>query len=219
MKAHKVVVVVHTSFVSVDHLKKLFAEILPQVVMHNIVDDSLLSEVMANGAITPGIVKRYCEYAKTAEELGADLIFNQCSSVGEAVNIARSSVGIPILKVDEPMAALAVASGTRIAVLATVRSTMAPSVGLIREAAQAVNKDIEIQECLVDGALDILMKEKNLDKHNQLVLSAIKQAALSNDVIVLAQGSMDVLRPMLGDISVPVLTSPRLGVEKILSVL
>ena len=211
----KIVVAIHTSFVSVEKLKSLFAETVPDAIVHNIVDDSLLAEVMANGSVTPAIVKRYCAYASTAESLGADLIFNQCSSVGEAVNIARKTISIPILKVDEPMAELAVATGSRIAVVATVKSTMAPSVNLVKEAARNANKTVQIQECLVDGALDILMKEKNQEKHNQLVLDAIHKAAKTNDVIVLAQGSMVVLQPFLDDVGVPVLTSPQLGVERL----
>ena len=35
-----------------------------------------------------------------------------------------------------------------------------------------------------------------------------------NDVIVLAQGSMVTLEPYLSEIAIPVLTSPRIGVEK-----
>ena len=57
-------------------------------------------------------------------------------------------------------------------------------------------------------------KEKNREKHDRLVLDRLKQAEKENDVIVLAQGSMITLEPHLGQIAIPVLTSPRLGVEK-----
>lgn len=210
----KLIVVIHTSFVSVDDLKNFFTTIIPDALVHHIVDDSLLAEVMANGGITPFIVRRVCSYARFAEELGADLIFNQCSSVGEAVNVARHVVSVPITKVDEPMAEQAVALGTRIAVVATVASTMKPSVGLVYEAAAKAGKKVEVLKCLVDGALDVLMKEGNKEKHNQLVLEEIHRVATSCDVIVLAQGSMLVLLPHLKDIPVPVLTSPEAGVKR-----
>lgn len=215
----KLIGIIHTSFVSLDDLKGLFAELAPEARVHHIVDDSLLAEVMANGGITPGIIRRVCTYARHAEEIGADLIFNQCSSVGEAVNVARKMVSVPFLKVDEPMAEKAVETGSRIAVVATVASTMAPSVGLVREAADKAGKEVEIQERLVDGALDILMKEGNREKHNQLVLEEVKKAEKENEVIVLAQGSMIVLLPQLTGISVPVLSSPRMGVERAAEVL
>ena len=211
----KKVAVIHTSFVSVDHLKSLFSEIIPEVEMINIVDDSLLEEVKANGHITPAIIRRVCVYANQAEQLGADMILNQCSSVGEAADVAQQTIGIPLLKVDTPMAEEAVAAGEKIAVIATVESTMGPSVRLVERAAAAMGKTITIKEHLVANALDVLMKEGNREKHNQLVLDEIEKAAEESDVIVLAQGSMVVLEPLIGGIRVPVLTSPRLGVERV----
>lgn len=215
----KKVAVIHTSFVSVDALKELFKEIMPEVQMMNIVDDSLLPEVMKNGQITPAIIRRICKYAVEAEALGADAILNQCSSVGEAVDVARNMLKIPYLKVDEPMAEEAVRQGTKISVVATVASTMGPSCRLVERAAVKMGKQVEIRRCLVDGALDVLMKEGNKEKHNQMVLDMIEKVEAESDVIVLAQGSMIVLLPQLTHIKKPVLTSPRLGVEGVKKVL
>lgn len=219
MLVKKKVTVIHTSFVSVNDLKALFAKIIPEAQVNHIVDDSLLAEVMANGTITPGIVKRVCNYALVAQEQGADLIFNQCSSVGEAVDVARNMLKVPYLKVDDAMAEKAVELGERIAVVATVSSTMGPSTRLVARAAEKAGKKVTITECLVDGALDILMKEGDVEKHNRLVLQAIEKVAGDHDVIVLAQGSMIVLLPQLTHIDKPVLTSPQLGVEKARAVL
>ena len=211
----KKVAVIHTSFVSVDALKDLFKEIIPEVEMINIVDDSMLREVMANGQITPAIVRRISTYVLQAEALGADAILNQCSSVGEAVDVARTMISIPYLKVDEPMAEEAVAIGGRISVIATVASTMGPSVRLIEKTADRMNKKIEIRSCLVEGALDVLMKQGDKEKHNRMVLEEVEKVVDYSDVIVLAQGSMIVLLPQLEHIKIPVLTSPRSGVAGI----
>lgn len=210
---------IHTSNVSYYELKGLFLEAAPEVELFNIVDDSLLEEVKTVGHITPAIVSRMCTYFKVAESLGADLIFNQCSSVGEAADIAAKCVSVPVVKVDEAMAEKAVELGNRIAVIATVASTVAPSSNLVRTKAKLAGKDVVVDELLVDGALDILMKEKNVEKHNQLVLAAIDQASLDHDVVVLAQGSMTALLPYLKDTKVPVLTSPKMGVKKAVDVL
>jgi Asp/Glu/hydantoin racemase len=211
----KKVSIIHTSFVSVEALKELFAELLPEVEVNNIVDDSLLSEVVANNGITEGIVQRMTAYAKGAESTGADIILNQCSSVGEAADKAAETIGIPYIKVDQPMAEKAVKLGSRIAVVATVASTMGPSCRLIERAAKKRGKQVEVIPCLVDGALDILIKEKNREKHNLLVRESIEAIQNEVDVIVLAQGSMIVLLPELQHIQKPVLSSPRLGVEKV----
>ena len=94
-------------------------------------------------------------------------------------------------------------------------STVGPSTRLVRRTAERLGKRVDVRECLVDGALDILMKEGDRDRHNRLVLDAIEKAEEDSDVIVLAQGSMIVLEPLLEHIRKPVLTSPRLGVERV----
>ena len=211
----KKLVIIHTSFVSVEALGELCRELLPGVEVRNIVDDSLLPEVMANSGPTSGVVQRITAYARLAESLGADVILNQCSSVGEAADQAAAATGVPYLKIDQPMAERAVQLGERIAVVATVASTLGPSCRLVTSAAQRAGKEVEVIPCLVDGALEVLMQEKNREKHNRMVKEKIEAVQDKADVIVLAQGSMIVLLPELGHITRPVLTSPRLGVERV----
>ena len=209
----KKIVIVHTSLVSHDELNRLFAELIPEATVDNIIDDSLLKEVKTVGDITPGIISRMIEYFKAAESIGADLIFNQCSSVGEAAEIAAQAVSIPVLRVDRAMAEEAVKAGNRIAVVATVGSTMKPSCRNVERAAEAAGKEITIVPVLIDGAMDILMNE-GPERHNQLIIQKLLEIDDKVDAIVLAQGSMTAILPDLPEMSVPVFTSPRLGVEK-----
>ena len=172
----KKIVMIHTSPVSLNDLKELVKEKMPEVELVNIIDDSLLEEVKGNGGLTPAIISRMMTYVQTAASLKPDLIFNQCSSVGEAFDIAKKCTDIPTLKIDEAMAEKAVSLGKKIAVIATVASTMKPSCNLVRTKAKEAGKEVEVKEYLVNGALDILMKEKNVEKHNQLVLNEINKA-------------------------------------------
>ena len=66
---------------------------------------------------------------------------------------------------------------------------------------------------LVDGAMNRLIKYGDVEGHNKMVIGAVEQAAKENDAVVLAQGSMTVLLPLLGHIDKPIYTSPRVGVE------
>lgn len=209
----KKVIIIHTSLVSHDELKNLFKEIIPEAEVRNIVDDTLLAEVSKNGAITPAIVRRLGKYVQEAELLGADLIFNQCSSMGRAIDIVKNSITTPILKIDQEMADTAVTLGNRIAVIATVKSTVDPSCDIVKKAGEAAGKNVEIVPVLVDGALDVLMSGDR-EKHNRLVREAVLKAEKTCDVIVLSQGSMTVLLPELSDVKKPVLSSPRMGVMR-----
>lgn len=209
----KKVIIIHTSMVLHDTLKNLFHEIIPEAEVRNIMDDTLLAEVSQNGKITPAIVRRLGKYIEEAELLGADLIFSSCSSMGGAIDIVKNLVNAPILKIDQEMADTAVNIGNKIAVIATVKSTVEPSCNLVKNAGEALGKNVEVVPVLVDGALDILMSGDR-KKHNMLVHKAVLEAEKTCDVIVLAQGSMTVLLPELTDIKKPVLTSPRMGVER-----
>lgn len=210
----KKIVMIHTSPVSLDELKKLVNEIIPNTELVNIIDDSLLEEVKKNNGITPSIIARMNAYVQIAQSMAPDLIFNQCSSVGEAFDIAKKATNVKTLKIDEPMAEAAVKAGKTIGVVATVKSTMKPSCRLIERKAKEKNRIVKIKEFLVDGALDVLMKENNVKKHNEMVLKKIQTACGECDVVVLAQGSMTAILPYLKGIDKPVLTSPKLAIEK-----
>lgn len=213
------VAIIQTSSVSTSHLGSLFKELLPDVEVINIIDDSLLPEVVANGSPTNAVIRRITAYAQAAEAAGASVILNQCSSVGEVVDVASQAIDIPYVRVDRPMARKAVKLGERITVVATVRSTLGPSVRLIKRAAAEAGKTVTVQELLIDGALDVLMKQGDRELHNKMVLDGIAQAEQTSDVVVLAQGSMAILEPQLTRFTKPILTSPRSGVEQIKALL
>ena len=213
-KTKKVVYIVHTSFVSVQHLTDLFRELVPEVDLRHIVDDSLLAEVLQSGGVTPAVASRMCEYYKAAELAGADLIFNQCSSVGEVADLASRLVRIPVIKVDGSMAEIACRTGRRIGVIATLATTLDPTCRLIAATADRLGVAIKITRELVSGAFDLLVAGDR-SGHNQMVISAIRQLTRKVDVVVCAQGSMAAILPELGETPVPVLTSPRSGVKSV----
>lgn len=214
----KKMAIIHTSFVSVNDLGALCKEILPGVMVVNIVDDSLLPEVREHGGLTAGVTRRICAYAVEAQQMGCDAILNQCSSVGEAVDVAQGLLNIPYRKVDGPMAEQAAAIGGRIAVIATVPTTLGPSCRLVEQAAAKLGTAAEVVPVYVDGVFDVLLKQ-GADAHNAMLIERVRQEAAHASCVVLAQGSMLCLAPLLRDMPVPVFTSPRLGVTQMKAVL
>ena len=215
----KKVAVIHTFLYSVEDLKKLFKDKLPEVEMINIIDDSLLQESLINKGMTRAVVRRITQYALIAESMGVDAILNQCSSVGEAVDIVRNIINIPYLKIDEPMARQAVKLGSKIAVIATAISTIEPSTRLVENVAKQMSMNVVVKKYFATGAYEALLQENNRNKHNRIVIDTVEKASKENDVIVLAQGSMYRLLPLLKHIQTPILTSLESGVEQLRSVL
>lgn len=210
----KTVVVVHTGPATVQPLKQQFAELLPDVRVINIMDDSLLNDAIAAGHLTQAVTGRLVNYMQMGEQMGADVLLNACSSVGEAASAARAAISVPIVKVDEVMAQRAVEAGARIGVVATVRTTLEPTCRLIQNKADIMGKKIQLVEGLAQGAFEKLLAGR-AEEHDNIVKHTIEALANQVDVIVLAQVSMARLVPSLGNLKVPVLSSPRSGVEAV----
>ena len=218
MSERRQVTILYTGMVPVAGTSALAREVLPDARIVNVVDDSLLDDVLAAGGLTQDVTRRVCRYALAAEDGGADVILNQCSSVGEAIDVARQLVRIPIVKIDEPMAEEALTFGVRVAVAATLATTLDPTCRLIERTARAAGKPVQIRRVLAEGAFDAL-KAGDTDRHNAMVLREIEAVREDSDVVVLAQGSMAVLVPSLRGLGVPVLTSPRSGMMRVKEVL
>lgn len=215
----KKVALIHTGFALVEVLANLFKEIIPDVELTHIVDDSVLKEVIKEGKVTKPVIKRMLSYFQAAEYDKADCIFNVCSSVGEVADIARKIIETPIVKIDEKMAEDSVRKATNIGVAATLKTTLDPTCRLIENKAKEQGKTVKIQKTLCPGAFEELMSG-NPKKHDEIVLKGIKELADKVEVVVLAQGSMARLTPRLNkDLASRILTSPRRGVLEVKRVL
>ena len=211
---------VHTSATLVPLFAALCKEKLPGVEVFNIADDSLVKGIREAGSITPTISKRVAGYVESAELAGADYIMVTCSSIGPAVEAAAKQRGVPVLRVDLPMADQAVQTGRRIGVVATLRTTLEPTADLISRRAAAAGKQIELTARLAEGAFEALMSG-DAATHDAKVAAALKELSQQVDVIVLAQASMARVVDTLAaeDRRVPILASPGIAVDYLATVL
>ncbi|HEY3761075.1 MAG TPA: aspartate/glutamate racemase family protein [Verrucomicrobiae bacterium] len=211
---------VHTSATLVPVFAQLCKDKLPGVETFNIADDSLVKGIREAGSLTATISRRVAGYLESAELAGADYILVTCSSIGPAVEAGAKLAGVPVLRVDQPMADKAVATGKRIGVVATLSTTLEPTADLVRRRAAAAGKQIELTSKLCEGAFEALMSG-DAAGHDARVAAALKELAQQADVIVLAQASMarvvDALKPE--DKRVPILASPAIAIDYLATVL
>lgn len=208
----KTVAAIHTAAPMVEPTKQLFSEHLPDVRLFNIADDSLIQDVIRDGGVSPRTARRLIGYYFAAVDTGADLIFNTCSSVGEIADAAAPLVSAPIVKIDDAMTAQAVRQGKRIGVLATLSTTLKPTVNLLQKQAENNNKSVQVIKGLAKGAFEAVISG-NAEKHDALIRETARTLTDQVDLFVLAQGSMARMQETLSrETGKPVLASPLLGV-------
>lgn len=207
--------IIHTTPATVEPLKALANEIMSDVTVINFVDDSILPQLRDNGGDTNAVSNRLVHYAMFAEEVGADVILEACSSVGEVVSEMQAAVAVPVIRIDEAMAEQAVARGARVGVAATLATTLRPTLRLLQQKAEQANRVVEFTPCLIDSAYQKLMAG-DPDGHDQDIVSALSELAAKTDVVVLAQASMARVVPTLPEYQrAHFLTSPHLGLQRV----
>jgi aspartate/glutamate racemase len=211
----KRLVFIHTVGSLVTLFRDLAKEIVPDVEIAHLVDETLTKQVLAVGHVTPSIRRGFLHLVLRAEEWDADLAVLTCSSISPAVNEVQPMVRVPLLRIDEAMADRAVQQGSSIGVIATAYTTLEPTRRLVEERALLVNKPLRIQTCLCEGAYDALIAN-DMERHDTIIKQYLRDLMRSVDVVVLAQASMARVADQLleSERRVPILSSPRLGVVR-----
>src|SRR5689334_12186185 len=121
-------VLLHTTSATIPLMRELAPKALPDVRVVNLLDDSLLADVMAAGQVTPPVEGRVRAYVEQAHVLGATALLCCCSSIGEAIEAIAPTAPLPVWRMDEAMAEEAVQRSEKVGVLATVTTTLEPTV-------------------------------------------------------------------------------------------
>jgi len=185
----------------------------------NILDDSMIADIIKDGYMTKAVKRRLYGYYEIACASGAELILNTCSSIGDAVYGAREFFPIPIVRIDEPMVRKAIELSDSIAVLATLPTTLDPTIRLIELCAKEAGKRVKIVSGLAAGAFSAITSG-DAETHDRLIAETAKSVSDSCDVILLAQGSMARMEEPLHLLTgKTVLSSPRFGAQLVRSIL
>ena len=179
--------------------------------------DAWLLETAVAVGVTDAVRAAVLSHVRHLVDEGAAAVLVTCSSIGEAADEAAAAVDVPVVRVDEAMAEEAVAAGTgprRVAVLATLASTLGPTARLVERAARAAGRDVRVVATVVPDAFEARAAGDRA-RHDQLVAQAARDAAADADVVVLAQASMAEAAERAA-LDVPVLSSPAGGVRRLL---
>lgn len=211
----KTLALIHTSPVLVPSFTSLCSEFLPGSPVFHMVDESLIKNTIAAGSLQKSTIRRLVGHIDSAAQAGAAAVLVTCSSIGEGVRVARELFDFPVLRIDEPMAERAVETGRRIGVVATLQTTLAPTVRLLEETAKARGRHREILSCLCEGAFEAVLAG-DVATHDRIVGARLAGLSGTVDVIVLAQASMARVVANLPpeDRKIPIFSSPELAVAR-----
>ena len=201
----------HTAEMNAAVLGGLMAELAPDIEVRHVLHSEYLDEAIRDGAISAELVERVRSSMREAAAGGASVVVCSCSTIGGAGEFEDEAAGAKFMRIDRAMAERAVAAGSRIGVAACLESTVGPTTALIRKVAAEAGKDIEIRTILLAGAW-AKFKAGDAEGYISDIVAGLRRSSNGLEAIVLAQASM-ARAAVCGELGIPVLSSPRLGVE------
>ena len=180
---------IHTVYSVIDSFTALLREEFGDTVkIHTLYDDFLATDPADTGKFSAINHQRLRLDMRTQALTGADILVVSCSTLSPSVRLLRGEFNVPVVAIDDAMVREAVATGTRVGLLATANSTVEPSRSALYAAAADAGKKIDVQLVCNEDAIRAL-KAGDPKTHDALVLEMADQLR-DRDVIVLARASM-----------------------------
>lgn len=206
----------HTAGTHVETFQSLVERLAPSIrVSHKIAPDLLACAQQGGAESLPADVHKAMHECAAG---GAPVVVCTCSTIGAMAESVACEGRYHALRIDRPMARLAVQSGGPVVVLAALASTLVPTTALIREEADRAGAALALDARLVPAAWAAYQAGEYAAYH-RITAGAIEAAASSAACIVLAQASMAPAAALMDHARVPVLSSPVTGVRAALMLL
>ena len=183
-----------------------------QVELKNYAVPSALEEIRKTGYVTAAPAAKMVKTYMEAVEAGADAILNICSSVGDVVHSVQDLakyLGVPIVMVNDEMCREAVRKGNKIAIMATLPTSIEPTRNILLRVSREMGKHVEVITVLVDGGYGL-----DEEQFKARMAAEAEKIAGQVDVIVFAQGSMAYCEKFIADrFQKTVLSNPYFGAK------
>lgn len=199
----------HTTPAHTARFDALLGSVAPRRRAVHLVDEGLLRGARAGGpeSVRAGVASAVADLG----DRGAEVVLCTCSTLGALVESMVDEMEVPVLRVDRPAAERAAALGRThdrpVGAVVSLGSTLEPTRALLASVA-----DRPVEVVLAEGAWARLEAGDEAG-HLRRVAAAARALVPRVAVVVLAQVSMTGAVELLEDVDVPVLTTPRLGVE------
>lgn len=209
--------VIHATPLSMPPVNQAFGEILPDVELRHVLDDSLLPAIERAGGLTGANRARLVRLVDHVLDDGeTDAVLLACSSYSPVVAQLRDR-HVPVLAPDESMFAKAVMEdASRIGVLVTVEAAIKPAVAKLEEKAAQQGRFVKVLPGCSPAAMSALQRGEEEAFDAALVEAAGELAERGAELLLLGQYSMTRARDaVLRATGLAVLTGPHAAAEAI----
>ncbi len=199
---------VHTGFPMAQRVSDAISALSDDCSFVNIADDNVLAQIRSDGCVTETSFNRVAALMKAAELSSPDLLLVTCSSIGGIADEYAKTASVPVLRIDEPMAAEAAAKGEKVVVVGTNQSTIGPSCEIVERKGAEAGKTISTYPLVLDRLFPIMKAESKEAAVKYAAEEITKVSSGACDVIMLAQASLTGFREDIeAALNVPVLAS------------
>jgi Asp/Glu/hydantoin racemase len=176
------IALIHALRHSINPIEEAFNRLWPEATLTHLLDDSLSSDLAAEGQISEAMTQRFLTLAHYAAGTGADGILFTCSAFGPCIEACADELyPLPVLKPNEAMIQEAERCGTRIGLLASFAPTL-------HSMPQEFPAHLTVVPQFAEGAL-LALDQGNIELHDALAAKAAENL-MDCDVIALAQFSL-----------------------------
>lgn len=205
----------HTAQVHVETFEALVQELAPQSKRTHHVAPELLAS-----AQTDGLMSITAQTIEILEKLQTtDAVLCTCSTLGPLVD-SFAQTNPNVVRIDRPLMEAAVKSGPKILVAICLESTRNATLALLNDCAKETEDPTSIEVIMCDAAWPYF-EAGDMTAFSAEIDRAIRQSIDQDntpDCIALAQASMGVATDVLRDLGIPILSSPMLAMQRLLTV-
>jgi hypothetical protein len=206
---------IHTGQVHIEKFAALAQELASQLIINHVVDESLLIHAQKFGVdekLKANLTSHLIALSKVSK-----VIVVTCSSIGGIAENIGLLNGCHIQRIDQAMSDFAVQNGHNILVAAAVESTLEPTGKLLEDSMFSAGTTPKITFLYIEKVWDYFIAGQ-MDKYYQEIGNVLISKEENYDLIVLSQASMSGVENNI-NLSIPIVSSPRLGVQRAISTL
>ncbi|OYR30985.1 aspartate/glutamate racemase family protein [Brucella pseudogrignonensis] len=208
------IVLFHATPVAMEPIATAMARHWPEAEAVNLLDDGLTTDRAKEGAeISEELIDRFVDFGRYAQRIGANGILITCSAFGPAIDRMVEELPLPILRPNEAMFREAIASGSRIGMLATFAPAVSSMEEEFKQFVAETGAASALDTIVVPDAIDLL-RRGDATAHNRLVADMAPRFA-DRDAIMLAHFSTSrAAEEVRRKVNKPILTAPDAAVMR-----